>query len=342
MVISNLNKEKIMSNLPMFPETLVTTDRENPLSYLGETVEGLMTAEECMEKANLNWRVELMPTFAQMPNGEYIEVRDNKIPVRMDNNKPFQAVGNRYIPFQNQDCFDFLDDMVQEYGATYDTAGTFGSGAVVFIMLKLPKTIVVGDDQVVPYLTFINSHNGSTSLKALTTPTRITCSNTLRLAMHNSVSHFTFKHTINAYSKMSQGRKALDISFKYYDEFEEQTDKLLNTKVNVDNLNQILDTVMALPDEKTDISGNVLNEGAITKVKIARNKIIKNFENPDSPSVEKNAWGLLNAINDWELWTAEIRGNNSRFERQAKSMVSGRLHPVTDKAFEIIKDTILV
>ena len=46
---------------------------------------------------------------------------------------------------------------------------------------------------------------------------------------------------------------------------------------------------------------------------------------------------MLNAVNDWELWSAEIRGTNDRFERQAKTSVNGRIHPITDKAFNYIK-----
>ena len=98
----------------------------------------------------------------------------------------------------------------------------------------------------------------------------------------------------------------------------------------------MLEIVFPVVAERTDIEGNILNEGAITKVKLAHNKIIENFENADSYSVVNNAWGMLNAINDWELWSAEIRGTNDRFERQVKTSVNGRIHPITDKAYSYI------
>ncbi len=326
----------------MFPTSSVQfEERENPFKNLGTDTNGLMTAEQCMVEAGLDWRVELRPTFAQLPNGEFVEVKHNKIPMRTDENIPFNAVGNRYVPFQNIQCFDFLDLMIDDFGATYDTAGAFDNGAIVYMMLKLPKEIKVGDDEVVPYLTMVNSHNGSTSLKAFTTPIRITCSNTMRLAIKESKSSFAFKHTANATGKVAQGREALKLSFEYYDEFEKELQKFIETPATVDNLNEVLDNVLIVPQERTDIDHNILNEGAITKVKLNRNKIIENFENPDSNSVEKNAWGIVNAINDWELWSAEIRGENSRFERQAKSVLNGRLHPVTDKAFQYLKSELV-
>jgi len=79
--------------------------RDNPFSAMGTNTEGLLTSRECIESANLDWRVELMPTYAKLPNGEFVEVAHNQIPMRMDTMYPFKAVGNRYVPFQNTDVF---------------------------------------------------------------------------------------------------------------------------------------------------------------------------------------------------------------------------------------------
>tara|TARA_B100001564_G_scaffold257730_1_gene219569 strand:+ start:6429 stop:7430 length:1002 start_codon:yes stop_codon:yes gene_type:complete len=315
--------------------------RDNPFSAMGTNTEGLLTSRECIESANLDWRVELMPTYAKLPNGEFVEVAHNQIPMRMDTMYPFKAVGNRYVPFQNTDVFGFMDNVIDDFGARYKNAGTFSNGAIVYVTLALGDDIVIGDDKVVPYFTVINSHNGSTSIKAITTPTRITCSNTLQLAVANSVSSFSFKHTFNAHSKVIQAKQSLEIGYKYYDEFGKELNKLVEVNANVDDLKKMLDVVYPIVDERTDIEGNILNEGAITKVKLAHNKIVENFEKADSYSVVNNAWGMLNAVNDWELWSAEIRGTNDRFERQAKTSVNGRIHPITDKAFSYIKKELI-
>lgn len=315
-------------------------ERNIPFHELGVQTEGLLTARECMEKAGLNWQVELMPCYAQLPNGSFIEVKGNKIPVRTDENIPFKAVGNRYHPFQNKDAFNFLDNIVDDFGATYDSAGAFDNGAIVYIMLKLSDDIVIGDDKVVPYLTLVNSHNGTTSLKAFTTPIRIVCSNTLRLAMQNAVSSFSFKHTQNAGTKISQARKSLQLGFAYYGEMQEELDKLIDVQVKKDEVQKMLDLILPVV-ERTDIEGNVLNEGVVSKQKLAHTKILNNFDNADSPSTVGNAWGLLNAVNSWELWEKEMR-NTDRAERQAKGMIQNRVHPVSDKAFDYIKRELLV
>jgi len=325
----------------VFPSSIVSV-KEVPFTSLGEKVEGLMSASQCMEKAGLNWNVNLAPCYMKLPNGEFVEVKENQVPYRDDTNTPFKAVGNRYYPFQNKQCFDFLDNVIDDFGAKYDTAGAFDNGAIVFLMLELSNNIVIGDDKVVPYLTMVNSHNGSTSLKAFTTPIRITCSNTLKLAIKNAVSSFSFRHTKNANGKIAQARQSLEIGYKYYDEFGKELNKLTEISANVDDLKKILEVVFPVISERKDIEGNILNEGAITKVKLAHNKIINNFENGDSNSVKNNLWGIVNAINSWELWDSEIRNTNSRSERQAKSIVNGRIHPITDKTFDLIKSKYLI
>jgi len=325
----------------MFPSSIVSVERNIPFSELGENVEGLMSASECMDKANLDWGVDLADCYMKLPNGQFVEVPNNKVPYRTDLEVPFNAVGNRYVPFQNKQCFDFLDNVIDDFGARYDTAGAFDNGAIVFLMLRLSNEVVIGDDKVVPYLTMINSHNGQTSLKAFTTPIRITCSNTMRLAIKQAVSSFSFKHTKNASSKIQQARRSLEIGYRYYDEFSHEMNKLVDVKANVDDLKKMLEVVYPVVSERTDIEGNILNEGAITKTKLAHNKIIDIFENGDSATVKDNAWGMLNSVNDWELWTSEIRNTNSRFERQAKSIVSGRIHPITDRSFSYLKENYL-
>ena len=166
-----------------------------------------MTASQCMEKAGLNWSVDLHDCYVNI-NGEFVKTNYNKIPVRSDNKFPFKAVGNRYVPFQNTDVFSFMDSVIDDSNSRYAYAGTFENGALVYITIALGDDIKIGDDNVVPYFTIINSHNGSTSIKAITTPIRITCSNTLQLAVKNAVSSFSFGTHLMLSQKLHKQSKA--------------------------------------------------------------------------------------------------------------------------------------
>ena len=41
-------------------------------------------------------------------------------------------MGNRYTPIQNLECFDFMDTVVDDSNAKYETAGSLYDGRVVW------------------------------------------------------------------------------------------------------------------------------------------------------------------------------------------------------------------
>ena len=110
-------------------------------------------------------------------------------------------MGNRYTPIQNLECFDFLDTVVDDSNAKYETAGSLYDGRVVWLLLNLNKPVQVDDDVTHNYLLLTNSHDGSSALKGLTTPIRVVCANTLRLAIDGKNNGFSFKHTSNLSGK---------------------------------------------------------------------------------------------------------------------------------------------
>ena len=47
--------------------------------------------------------------------------------------------GNRYKPIQNEEGFAFLDGVLEEYGARYETAGSLYGGSQVWMLAHLPR-----------------------------------------------------------------------------------------------------------------------------------------------------------------------------------------------------------
>jgi hypothetical protein len=80
--------------------------------------------------------------------------------VREDTGAMLGKVGSIYKPFQNTEGFAFLDGVIGEFGAKYESAGALYGGSKVFMLVHLPKqAFAVGkQDQVEPYVIFSNSH----------------------------------------------------------------------------------------------------------------------------------------------------------------------------------------
>ena len=92
------------------------------------------------------------------------------------------VVSDRYRIVQNEEAFQFTDDLLGE-GVTYETAGSLQGGKKVWMLAKLPEKYIIAGDEVTPYLVFFHSHDGSSGVKVAMTPVRVVCQNTLNLAL---------------------------------------------------------------------------------------------------------------------------------------------------------------
>ena len=167
---------------------------DTPWHGLGTQAEGLMTATEALKLGNLDWTVEKRPLYNRTELGE-VEVVENTFGVfRKQINEDGShswialnrgtAVGRVWKPFQNIEAMDFLDELVQTQEAKIEVVGALGKGEKVWVLAKLPDSILInGVDKVDQYILIVNSHDGSGSLKIFLTPIRVVCNNTLTMAL---------------------------------------------------------------------------------------------------------------------------------------------------------------
>jgi hypothetical protein len=98
--------------------------------------------------------------------------------------------------FQNHEAFDFMDGLVGDKLAMYETAGSLHGGKRVWMMASIPKEYRAGpDDLIKPYVLLTNTHDGSQALRMIPTTVRVVCQNTLNLALRESgVEGLTISH----------------------------------------------------------------------------------------------------------------------------------------------------
>ena len=307
--------------------------REIPWHRIGNVTEGALTSSEAIVKAGLDWTVSLRPlvTFSDEKgvNDRLIDVPNNYATVRDSDDRVLGVVGNRYTPIQNVECFDFLDTVLDDSEAKYETAGSLYGGKIVWMLINLGKDIVVGEDKTIPYLLLTNSHDGSTAIKGMTTPIRVVCSNTLALALKDNATSFGFRHTNNVHSKIDQARKLLEINYKYVDSFQEEVEKLVEQTVAKDTFYEILD--QSFPN--VELNEDKTNALQVQRVEQARFKITERFLNPEFTEHDKTAWALLNAYSEYEQWHAPVR-KYKREEVIAMRTIKGRHSSITDKVYK--------
>ncbi|MFD0555670.1 phage/plasmid-like protein (TIGR03299 family) [Stackebrandtia endophytica] len=229
---------------------------------LGTVTAEAMTGSQALEAARLgDWNVRAlrMEGVDVAPDGTVrrIEAPDRRMTVRTNpvtgETDYLGIVSDEYQVIQNEKCAEILDQIVDESGARFETAGSLRGGKSIFITMRMPETITIaGTDPMNLYLAATTSHDASAALRVDATPVRIVCANTQRLAMARSVSHFEFRHTTSNTLRASEARQALGISFKFFDDFQAAAERMMNESTTIDQFKQLCDELWPVPDAATD------------------------------------------------------------------------------------------
>ncbi len=303
---------------------------------LGVVTKGALNSAEAIEKAGLDWTVSLRPLMTLETQDVPAKI-NNLIPVpnfystvRDSDHTVLGVVGNRYTPIQNLECFDFIDTVVDDSEAMFETAGSLHNGRIVWMLLNLNKSVQVDEDITHNYLLLTNSHDGSSSLKGLTTPIRVVCANTLRMALGDMRNSFSFRHTKNLTGKVAQARSILTQSYEYIDAFQLEMEKLLDTEITNDKFREIMDTVLPIPEPTPE------NVKAVTRITNQRGEISSLFNRPEFETQKNTAWALINATSNYEQWKSSIRGKTSRSEKLAQKTLLGNENPITNRIHQLV------
>ena len=297
-------------------ETAFASFREPAWHGLGEVFTEEVSTAEMLKKAKLNnWDVrledvEIPNQFSSDKNYSFV-VRDN--PFILGNKDVLGVVGERYVPLQNEDLFDFADNLLDN-GGRWETAGSIKGGRVVFGALALERETVLDpngvSDKINTYLLVNTSHDGSIAIQASITPVRVVCANTLNLALGNrgrngSVKQsFKIRHTQTAQGKVAVAREALGLANAYMDEFDKMASAMIETEITKAQFDKIVE--LAYPSPKDDSKKASLTKHA-NKIDLINDIYVGDFNN----TISGTAWGALNALTERLDWHRAGRKGNT-------------------------------
>lgn len=217
---------------------------ERPWHGLGTQVDHVLTAEEALEEARLNWLVEKRQIYFKETDGMFTEAKGFAV-VRTDYEIPLGIVGSKYVPIQNNESFDFMDQLVMSKEAKYHTAGALHNGARVWLLAKLPGNIVVmNNDSVEKYLLLVNNHDGKGCLKVMFTPIRVVCQNTLTLALHSAQTSVNITHRGDIDKKKFEAQRVLGIAVTHFKEMEETYKNFASYQITNTDLKSYIEEVI--------------------------------------------------------------------------------------------------
>ena len=159
---------------------------ETPWHGLGTRVSAELTPKEMQIAAGLDWKVKKIPMFADIA-GKQVYCGMDAL-VRETDNRVFGPVTQGWIPNQNDEAFEFMNDFVANGDMEMHTAGSLRGGKYVWALAKVNESFdLFGGDKVESYLLFCNPHQFGKSITIQFTPIRVVCWNTLSLSLSTAV-----------------------------------------------------------------------------------------------------------------------------------------------------------
>ena len=297
--------------------------REVPWHGLGTKVNEAPTSKEAIKLAELDWNVN--PTVIYDANGK--EISGYKANMRDSDQSILGIVSDRYQIVQNSEAFEFTDSLLDE-GVVYETAGSLRDGKQIWLLAKMPRTTILGDD-VDPYLCFTNSFDGSGAVRVCATPIRVVCNNTLNLALETTKRSWSTRHIGDLAGKLHQAKETLGLAQEYMKKLDEDADRLANTKLSDAEIESIVSFIFPI-DYIKDTKRKIENTNKM------RNDFMTCYMMPDIAQYRNTAYGLVNAASDMAGHMAPSRVTSNYAQNNWAKIMLG--HPLLDAVYNRVTE----
>ncbi len=303
-------------------ETMMFVGRERPWHGLGTMVEEAPDSREALIAAGLDWDVVQRPVFTQ----DGVKVPGYFANVRQQDGSILGVVTSRYKVVQNRDAFAFTDALLGD-GVRYETAGSLMGGRKTWILAKLPTRYIIQGEQILPYLVFSNTHDGSGAIKIAMTPIRVVCNNTLNLALDTADRSWSIHHTGDIAAKLEDARETLFMAEDYMNELGKGFEDLSRKRLTDAAVDEYIKELLPIADDASETTEkNIL--------RLRKDVATRYFDAPDLQGLRKNGYRFINAVSDFATHAAPIRRTKNYQENLFNKTMEG--NPLTDKAYRLV------
>ena len=182
------------------------------------------TVDEALHIAGLDWQVDMRQLGYHNKRGtKYAACDDFRGIVRTDNEQLLGVAGKDYIPVDNREALQFLDELTGHGDITH--AWQTNGGRQVGVAVRLGEVVSLDniEQEYQPYVLFTTSHDAKQSLRASVSNIQITCTNQLPGLFRRSKAQWKASHVSTIKDKM---RKAADVLRLVQDHSEAYTEFL--------------------------------------------------------------------------------------------------------------------
>jgi len=300
----------------------MATNREVAWHQFGKDLIGSTSVAEALRKAELDFTVDKKKLYDE--NG-------NEIPgwfrnVRSDVGNVLGIVTGKYNIVQNEDAFDFVNNIIGS-GIEFEKGGTFHQGKAVWVEAKLPGEYKICGDSVDSHIVFINSHDGKGAVKACMVPNRLACSNQINHALKTATRSWSIIHSSKVDTRIAEARESLGLADTYMKALVTESELLAKQKMDDQEFIDIINKIYPI-DEINDSNRKKTNVAEI------KHGLLECLKADDLANFRGTKLEKVFAVSDF-VDHRESQRNTANFgEARWEKIANG--HPDVDKFYQAI------
>ena len=300
-------------------------NKEKLHTGFGEEIVNATSYNDVLVQAGLNWTVDTHPLFTEI-NGKKIEVPNNNVVVRAEDQKPLGIVGDRYKIVNNADAFAFTESIFNSKEIEFIRGGSYKGGSATWLEAKVTgKYSVLGDDTDC-YMIFMNSHDGTGSVKCMIVPFRVACSNALNIPLRDTARHWRCVHSGDPFKKIDEAREVLLAGSSYMEALKRECEVLNSLKFTGQQINQFVDRLFPINPKMSDKQKD--------NQEVRRNQLLDVFYlKDDLTNFDCNGYRFISAVADY---VDHIDGRKTKTAAINRYIGVANGNALVDAAYEMV------
>lgn len=297
--------------------------------------EGDLTADQIVEQAGLNWKVEKRPIAFRKQNGSTKTVPSKFALVRDTDESFLSLCGSVFKPVQNEQTFGFMKKFTDAGHMQMRAAGDLCNGQYVWGLAEVgDKFTLPGKDEVKGYLLIVSPHIAGRAWIAKHISLRMFCWNQFPSILQSMAAgrrhggkevkgQFRMPHTLEFNEEVQQAaEEALGLSRKSLKEFQAAAEKMVETPCTTEQADDyfqqvlkigsykpsaVMDAVIAATETGTafdavlsataDSNADVVGSKERTSpVLVKMREALLGAPGQDAKSAKGTLWGAFNAV----------------------------------------------
>lgn len=264
--------------------------------------------------------------------GAIREIETHKRIVRDDTFETLGVVGAGYELVPHGEMGEILQSVLGLEHVKFETAGSCRNGAQVWALAYLDEPYVVAGDQTetLPFLSLLNSHDGTGACKLIATQVRVVCWNTYRAAEmsgERTGRQFVFSHTSGVHDRIEEAKQALAGVKDDAKAWDALATDLFGMKADDAALEDFLAAFIPEP------IGEVKSKRVQSNIDRAR-KVFRTIY-LDSPTVEGHRGTALGLVDTAVEYLDHVRATKNRDSLMTRTLF--RPEPLKARAVELVR-----